>query len=164
MKLYEISQRMKNVLDVVQAEHDDDTDLQSQLEQFQDLEISFQEKLDATMLAYFDKTASITAVDEELKRLAKHKAYLVRQQKQIKSYLDYCMNTSGKQKHESDMWRISYRSSASVYISDDALLPAEYITTKTTTSPDKTAIKVAIKWWKEVPGASLVESRNIQIK
>ena len=47
---------------------------------------------------------------------------------------------------------------------EEAALPADYVTTTVTKNPDKTAIKKAIQGGQDVTGASLVEKRNIQIK
>jgi len=44
------------------------------------------------------------------------------------------------------------------------LIPKEFTTTKIEISPDKTAIKKAIKEGKIVPGAVLLQKQNLQIK
>ena len=47
---------------------------------------------------------------------------------------------------------------------DEAAIPAAYMTEKVTRSPDKTAIKAAIKGGEDVPGVALVENLSVQIK
>ena len=74
------------------------------------------------------------------------------------------MESVGKDKVETVKARISFRKSVQVQIEDEAALPADYVTTTVTKSPDKTAIKKAIQGGQDVTGASLIEKRNIQIK
>ena len=59
---------------------------------------------------------------------------------------------------------VSFRRSAAVTVFDEAALPAEYVADKITKSPDKTAIKAAIKSGIEVPGAALVDSLSVSVK
>lgn len=60
--------------------------------------------------------------------------------------------------------RFSYIKSESVEISDESLLDSKWVKVKETRSPDKTAIKKAIKSGEEVDGATLITNRNLQIK
>ncbi len=59
---------------------------------------------------------------------------------------------------------ISFRASEQTVIDNADAVPEEYMTVKTTYTPNKTAIKEAIKAGKEVPGAHLEQKKNIQIK
>ena len=60
--------------------------------------------------------------------------------------------------------KISYRKSDSVEITNFDLLPSKYIKKKVEESPDKVAIKDAIKNGKDVSGAKITTNYNIQIK
>ncbi len=51
-----------------------------------------------------------------------------------------------------------------VDIWDEAQIPQDYLRTKTTTEPDKTAIKAAIQAGREVPGAKLEQSESLRLK
>jgi len=53
--------------------------------------------------------------------------------------------------------------SQAVEIADEAALAPEWLTVKTTTQPDKTAIKAAIKAGQQVPGAQLLTRRSWRI-
>ncbi len=61
-------------------------------------------------------------------------------------------------------FNLSFRKSESVEITDETLLPVDYVVTKTTTAPDKTWIKKAIREWINVPWAVIKENLNLQIK
>jgi len=69
------------------------------------------------------------------------------------------------EKIESDFVKVSWRKSKTVVIDGAVeLLPEEFQRTKITVDADKTKIKAAIEAGQEVPGASLVERMNLQIK
>lgn len=59
---------------------------------------------------------------------------------------------------------VGLRKSSAVNITDENIIPAEYVWTKTTTNIDKVAIKNAIKNGTEVPGAEIKENTNLTIK
>ena len=56
------------------------------------------------------------------------------------------------------------RRSSVVVIEDETAIPNDYLRTKTTVSPDKTAIKQAIKVGTPVPGCSIEERKSWSIK
>lgn len=69
------------------------------------------------------------------------------------------------EKVESDYVKVSWRKSKAVVIEGAVeLLPEEFQRTKITVDADRTKIKAAIEAGHEVPGASLVERQNLQIK
>jgi hypothetical protein len=58
---------------------------------------------------------------------------------------------------------LSSRKSQAVEIDDEESLPSEWLTLKTTSQPDKTAIKEALKAGHLIPGAQLVSRRSWRI-
>ena len=65
---------------------------------------------------------------------------------------------------ETDLNKLSFRKSESVSIFDEEAIPSEYKKEVVSVSIDKTEIKKAIKEWKEIPGATITEKQNLQIK
>ncbi len=59
---------------------------------------------------------------------------------------------------------ISFRKSEAVEIADGATIPEAYMRTKTTTEPDKAAIKEALKAGAEIDGCPLAMKLNTSIK
>lgn len=59
---------------------------------------------------------------------------------------------------------VSFRRSEKVDITDESLIPKEFLKEAVTYTPDKTAIKQAIKAGVEVGGCVLTENYNAQIK
>ena len=67
-------------------------------------------------------------------------------------------------KFESARVSIGFRKSETVIIEDEGQLSDQYVTVETKRSPDKKAIKTALKSGIAVRGARLQENQNIQIK
>jgi hypothetical protein len=74
------------------------------------------------------------------------------------------MQLYGIEKVESSFLKLSFRKSESVEVINEAQLLPEFTTTKVTTTPNKTAIKEAIKRGEVVEGAVLVTNQNLQIR
>lgn len=82
----------------------------------------------------------------------------------VKNRLENQMILLGKLQFKDTKVDISFRKSKKVEITNEELLPEEYLSVKTTITPAKTLIMSALKEGKEVQGATLVETQNIQIK
>ena len=103
-------------------------------------------------------------IKAEIEKLKAKKERAEKSIDRLKSALLAYMNVVGKDRERAGVFNISIRESEAVNITDESKLPPEYITTKTTTAPDKKAIKAAIKDGKEVAGAEIIKNRNVQIK
>ena len=110
----------------------------------------------------------IKNLDAEAEALKKEKQAFADRQKRAEkksaSLRRYLSSVLDGQKFQTEKVAISFRKSESVQIDDESQIPAPYIKQKIETMPDKTAIKKAIKAGVVLPGASLVESQNVQIK
>lgn len=84
--------------------------------------------------------------------------------KNIEKSMDFFLNAYKKTEFNTDLYKLSYRKSEAVEITNENALPKEFIKEKITTAPDKTAIKEALKNWQEVPWASIITKQNLQIK
>ena len=82
----------------------------------------------------------------------------------VKNRLENQMILLGKLQFKDTKVDISFRKAKKVEITNEELLPEEYLSVKTTITPAKTLIMSALKEGKEVQGATLVETQNIQIK
>lgn len=59
---------------------------------------------------------------------------------------------------------VSFRASEAVEITEGATIPEQYMRTKTTSEPDKTAIKAALKAGEEINGCRLATKLSTNIK
>ena len=106
----------------------------------------------------------VNAVNEEIKRLTDIKKRNEKAIERMETAISNAMQLYGIEKVDSSFLKLSFRKSESVEIVNEAQLAPEYLTTKTTTTPNKVAIKSAIQSGVEVEGAVLSTNFNLQIK
>lgn len=103
-------------------------------------------------------------IDAELKRLQQLKKVRTNLAERLKNTISNAMNLYEVEKIETPLIKLSFRNSESVEITNESQLDACFIVTKTVTSPDKKAIKDAIKSGVLVEGATISYNKNLQIK
>lgn len=111
-----------------------------------------------------DYEDDVNAIDNEMKRLTQKKKVLNNAIDTLKSTILNAMNLYGKDEIKTAIVKVSFRNSESVEITNESQLDACFIVTKTVTSPDKKAIKDAIKSGEVVTGATISYNKNLQIK
>lgn len=154
MNLYEIDQAILACIDPETGELIDEAALVS-------LQMERADKIRNVALWVKNLNASVVALKAERDAFDER---LKAAQKKADALKQYLANALGGEKFTADECVVSFRRSASVCVFDEQALPAAYITEKITRSPDKAAIKAAIKSGAEVPGAALVDNLNVQIK
>ena len=122
------------------------------------------EKLDNIGAYIKNLTAEANALAEEAQKLKERADAKKKQIDKLKDYVTNCMLSDGREKIETTRAAFSFRTSKAVEILDEQALPKKYLVKKVTFSPDKTAIKEAIKAGQKVRGASIIERMNLQIK
>jgi len=103
-------------------------------------------------------------IDAELKRLQQLKKVRTNLAERLKDTISNAMNLYEVEKIETPLIKLSFRNSESVEITNESQLDACFIVTKTVTSPDKKAIKDAIKSGVLVTGATISYNKNLQIR
>lgn len=83
---------------------------------------------------------------------------------ELKFRLTGAMIRLGYEKVTKDNLTLSLRKSEVVYIDADAVIPKEFQSTKISVTPDKTALKSAIKGGRTIEGVRIIENQNLQIK
>lgn len=160
--LYEISTDFLKALDGLEV--DEETGEIKNFDAVESLNAQFEEKAESVACYIKNLAAFADDLKAEEDTLSARRKSAERRIDSMKKYLTSCLESVGKDKVETVRARISFRKSVQVQIEDEAALPADYVTTTVTKSPDKTAIKKAIQGGQDVTGASLIEKRNIQIK
>ena len=112
----------------------------------------------------FELSGDIQKFENEKSRLEKKITSAEKLSEKLKAKLSEYMTAAKTDKLKAGTFALSFRKSEAVIVTDEAALPAEYIKTKTTTAPDKTAIKTAIKNGLTIAGAELQTNKNLQIK
>ena len=164
--LYELTQEGKALYDALIASADDETgevdlSLVTALAEHQD---AWEEKAVAVAYACRSLDDYSARVGREIERLTAMKKRVERERDRVKSGLAAACEALGVEKVKGVYATISFRGSEETVIDNEAELPEEFVTAKTTYSANKAAIKAAIKAGRDVPGAHIEQKRNIQIR
>lgn len=103
-------------------------------------------------------------IDEEINRLKELKESNKRKIDKLKEIVLESMRLCEIDKIEGQTLKLSFRKSEAVNIIDESKISDNLMTTKITKTPNKTAIKEAIKEGADIKGAELVVNINLQIK
>lgn len=161
--LYEISTNIREVIENGFATDDDGviTFDESDLESLQE---DLKDKLEACALMLKNWNADATAIKAEEDALKGRRQTLSNKIENLQKYMTTCMQFNGIPKLETSKARVSFRKSEAVTITNEEVIPQEYIKTTITMKPSLSDIKKAIKDGNDVPGAHLEVKQNIQIK
>lgn len=109
-----------------------------------------------------ENEAEAEYLSPEIKRLSERKDRSLRRSERMERLIDNLMQRSGLKELKTGLFKVNYRKSEAVIVTDESLLPGQF--TKTTVTADKTTIKKALKEGQEVPGAFIEKRENLQIK
>ena len=136
----------------------------SVLERLNAVQESFEVKAQNCALVCLELHDREETIKREIERLQSLLKRAERGEEWLRRYLSNAMTSTGYETIDGAFTKISFRSSEETVIDNMDELPKEFIKEKVTYSPDKTAIKVAIKSGKEVNGAHIEKKKNLQIK
>jgi hypothetical protein len=144
---------------------DNDGELTSELsEQLAITEEQLQNKSVAYSFVIKQMDADIDIIDAEIKRLQSAKKQREKASEYLKERIKHAMELFSIEEIKTPLVKINFRKSESVDVENVAFLPNEYKTVKIVETADKAAIKKAMKDGVFIPGCSIVEHRNLQIK
>ena len=161
--LYELDQAVLTVLDNGLVFDEETGEILWDEDNFNQLEIERNAKLESVALYIKSLDADAAAIRAEEKALAERRGIKEKKADRLRGYLAYSMESFGDTRLETPRVALSFRKSQVVEIWDADELPEQYWKQAAPT-PDKTAIKKAIKAGEDVSGASLVDRQNLQIK
>ena len=157
MTIYEIDQALLSLIDPDTGEIGD-------YGMFCELQMAKESKIENLALLIKNSRAEADAIKAEKDNLADREKAARNKADRLKKYLAEILQG---EKFSSPKVAISYRKSTAVEIADEAEFisrgPKEYLIPQPP-KIDKKAISEILKVGKEIPGASLVERDNIQIK
>lgn len=154
MKLYEIDSEILNCIDLETGEIIDPERLEA-------LQMERGRKIENVALWVKNLKADLTAFKAEKEAFAERERQAKNKIESLSNWLTRALNG---EKFSTSKVAVSFRNSEAVEIIDEAAIPKEYIRQKIETAPDKIAIKEALKHNIEVPGAALLQNKNISIK
>ena len=123
-------------------------------------------QIKAESYAYAIKSleGDVSIIDEEIKRLRALKEAKTNAIDRMKEAVVNAFQVYGITEVKSPTLKLSLRRSESVEVINQDQLPDAFVKAKTTYTPDKVAIKDAIKSGLTVEGAVIVENFSLQIK
>ena len=162
--LYELDQAVLTVLDNGLIFDEETGEILWDEDNFNQLEVERNDKLEAVALYVKSLDADAAAIKAEEKKLADRRSIKERKAERLRSYLTFSMQTFGDTKIETPRVALSFRKSESVEITDASYLPRVFCKIEEKITPDKKAIKQALKAGETINGAELVTRQNLQIK
>ena len=160
--LYELDQAVLAVLEDGLVFNEETGEIIFDEENFAELEMERNNKLESVAIYIKSLDADAAAIRAEEKALASRRSIKERKAERLRGYLTCSMEAFGDTKLETPRVALSFRKSESVEIDQDALIPKHLVSVKET--PNKTAIKKALKAGEKIHGVALVERQNLQIK
>lgn len=159
--LYQCAADVQAVLD---AYFDDETERQDTIEAVIG---QFEAKAQSVAAYCLNMAATGDMLEAHIKAMqAKLKTCRAREGR-LKDYLAANMKAAGIRSIQADDGSFAAKFAKNpprVEIWDEKQIPQDYLRTKTTTEPDKTAIKAAIQAGCEIPGAKLEQSESLRLK
>jgi len=156
--LYEIQEQIKNAIELGFDPETGEILDASALEQ---LQMDRDEKIENICLYIKDLAAEATAIKAEESALADRRKASERKGESLKRYLQAMLDG---QKWKSSKAVVSYRKTQSVIVDNLDEIPNDFMRIKTTSEPDKVAIKEALKAGTEVAGCHLEEGQSMSVK
>lgn len=164
--IYQLDQQFQAALDLFEQGFTElvDTDtgeIKSLAEYMEELKATKQEKID-NLAKYVKNTTAFIADLKQAKNELDER--IKAKQARLDNAMEYLKEVTEGKKYEAVDYVISYRKSVRVEIADTAVVPTKYLTVKTTTEPNKKALKKALEEGLEVDGIKLVENLNMSVK
>lgn len=165
MKLYELSQRYQQALDLIESAEDDFTEEQWDI--LVELEGAFNDKVENVGKFVKSLDADITAIKAERQRLAAREKTLDRKVDWLKAYLLHAIRSSGKDKVKGHVLTVSLRKAPiSCEVLDAEEVPADFKREVTEVKVDRNGIIAHFKTTGELlPGVRMVvDKQTISIR
>ena len=162
MKIYEIENAISDLLSQVDEETGE---ILFDPEQLEALQMERDGKIENLALAWKNMSAEAKAIKDEIDNLTKRMKTVQNAAERAKSYLEFVLN--GEQ-FKSAKVAVSYRKTKSVDTTEDfvpwAYEHAQNLLRMKEPEPNKAEVKKAIEAGEDIPFASIVEKKSIQIK
>lgn len=162
MKLYEIPEEYRKVLEGVQV--DEETGEILGTDALVEFAGDLNETIKNTGLYLFELDSEAQQIDAQIKRLKARKDGMKRRADTLKNLMLDAMTSSGLKTVSDPLVTVYLRKSTATIVDNMELIPKDLLRVKVETSPDLVAISKTIKSGIEVPGAHLEERQNVNIK
>lgn len=162
MKLYEIPEEYRKVLEGVQV--DEETGEILGTDALVEFAGDLNETIKNTGLYLFELDSEAQQIDAQIKRLKARKDGMKRRADTLKNLMLDAMTSTGLKKVSDPLVTVYLRKSTATIVDEMDILPRDLLWVKVETSPDLIAIGKKLKAGEVVPGAHLEERQNVNIK
>lgn len=167
MTLYNIDNKILEIIErgfIVDEETGEIIDAHEEVSaKLEELEFDRTAKIENIALYIKNMESLVVSLKAEEKALADRRRAREKRIENLKNYLASSMVAANENGIETSKVCISFRKSESVVV-NEALLDQKYFNEKVTYTPDKTAIKKALKDGATIDGAYIETKQNLQIK
>lgn len=166
MTLFEVSQEYSQALtELYEMNQDGLLDEQSFLDTMEALEGELTEKAKRVGAYIRNTQAMALQIKQAEADMAKRRKSLENHAKSLADYLLRNMLDSGISEINSPWFDLKVKKTpAAVIVTDETEIPMDYMTVKTTTAPNKAALKKAIQEGLEIKGVELRPGNRLEIK
>lgn len=163
MKLYELTSKRQELLDLIAAMDSEDLELSDAVgDTLEALDEAIQDKAEAVASFIFSLQADSAALKQEEQRLAERRRLNDAKVERMKTYLADMLQEADIDKVQGLKYTIGFRKSEKVQVSDVDALPERFLRVKR--EPNLTALKEALKAGQAFDGAVLTTNKNLSIR
>ena len=159
MTLYEMTEAQKELYELMVSGEIDGEVYADTLEG-----IGIADKIEGYCVVENELAGDLQKIESEIERLTAKKKSIENNVKRLRLRLGDCLLTMNTTKYSAGTYTVYRRETQQVVIDDSQKIPAEFMTTKVSETPNKTLIKESIKAGKKIAGAHLQTNQSITIK
>lgn len=162
MKLYELTQALKQMESMIEEGEYTKEDLRDTLEA---LEMSIDEKVENIVKMVRNMESDVLALKEEEKRLEGRRKALESKVTGLKDYVSYTMTSVGKKEIKTPLFTAKFQKNPpSVDVYDEAMIPGEFFKVDIVEKLDRKALLEHLKKGACIQGATLKQGESLRIK
>ena len=159
MTLYEMTEAQKQLYELMASGEIDEEVYADTLEG-----IGIAEKIEGYCVVVNELAGDLQKIESEIERLNAKKSAIENNIKRLRSRLGDCLCSMNTTKYNAGTYTVYRRETEQIIIDDLQKIPAEFMKTRVSATPNKTLIKESIKAGKEIAGAHLQTNQSITIK
>ena len=159
MTLYEMTAAQKELYEIITSGEIDEEVYADTLEG-----IGIPEKIEGYCVVDNELSGDLDKIESEIKRLTAKKKSIENNVKRLRLRLGDCLLSMDTTKYSAGTYTVYRRETEQIIIDDAQKIPAEFMKTRVSATPNKTLIKESIKAGKEIAGAHLQMNQSITIK
>ena len=159
MTLYEMTAAQKELYELMISGEIDEEVYVDTLEG-----IGIAEKIEGYCVVENELSGDLQKIESEIERLNAKKSAIENNIKRLKLRLGDCLLSMDTKKYSAGTYTVYRRETQQIIIDDLQKIPAEFMKTKVSETPNKTLIKERIKAGEEIGGAHLQTNQSITIK